>query len=157
MTEFLLKEIEALVEPVLDEMGIELVDLEYVSGQGRQVLRIYADRPTGITLDDCAMVSREIGHLLDVSDLLKHQYVLEVSSPGLNRPLKREKDFLRVVGQRIKVQTTAPLKGRRNFSGVLQSVQNGMLEIDLDGAVVQIPEQSIRKANLVFDFQNQGD
>ena len=133
MTEFLLKEIEALVEPVLDEMGIELVDLEYVSGQGRQVLRIYADRPTGITLDDCAMVSREVGHLLDVSDLLKHRYVLEVSSPGLDRPLKREKDFLRVVGQRIKVQTTAPRNGRRNFSGVLQSVQNGMLEIDLDG------------------------
>ena len=158
MTEFLLKEIEALVEPVLDEMGIELVDLEYFSGQGRRVLRVYADRPTGITLDDCAMVSREIGHLLDVSDLLQHQYVLEVSSPGLNRPLKTAKDFLRVVGQRIKVQTTAPLKGRRNFSGVLQSVQiqNGVLEIDLDDTVVQILMGSIRKANLVFDFHNQG-
>ncbi|MCG6881349.1 MAG: ribosome maturation factor RimP [Deltaproteobacteria bacterium] len=156
MTEFLLEEIEALVEPVLDEMGIELVDLEYFSGHGRQVLRIYADRPTGITLDDCAMVSREIGHLLDVSDLLQHQYVLEVSSPGLNRPLKREKDFFRVVGQQIKVQTTAPLKGRSNFSGVLQSVENGMLKIDLGDAVVQIPAKSIRKANLVFDFHNQG-
>jgi ribosome maturation factor RimP len=156
MAEFLLKEIEALVAPVLDEMGIELVDLEYFSGQGRQFLRIYADRPTGITLDDCAMVSREIGHLLDVSDLLQHQYVLEVSSPGLNRPLKRERDFLRVVGQQIKVQTTAPLKGRRNFSGVLQSVENGMLKVDLDDAVVQILVESIRKANLVFDFHNQG-
>ena len=156
MTEFLLKEIEALVEPVLDEMGIELVELEYFSGQGRRVLRIYADRPTGITLDDCAMVSREIGHLLDVSDLLQHRYVLEVSSPGLNRPLKKEKDFQRVVGQRIKVQTTVPLKGRRNFSGVLKSVQNGMLEIDLDDIVVQILVENIRKANLVFDFHNLG-
>jgi len=152
MTESALKEIELLIEPVLEEMGIELVDMEYVSDQGRRVLRIYADRPTGINLDDCAMVSREIGNLLDVKDLLHHHYVLEVSSPGLNRPLKREKDFIRAVGQKIKVKTAVPMKGRRNFSGVLQSFENGMLQLKLDDAVVLIPEEGVNKANLVFDF-----
>ncbi len=154
MTESVLKEIERLIEPVLAEMGIDLVDMEYRSGQGRRVLRIYADRPTGINLDDCAMVSREIGNLLDVKDLLPQHYVLEVSSPGLNRPLKREKDFLRAIGQKIKVKTAVPLKGRKNFSGVLQSFENGMLQLKLDNTVVQIPEEGVNKANLVFDFEN---
>ncbi len=154
MTESVLKEIERLIEPVLAEMGIELVDMEYHSGQGRRVLRIYADRPTGINLDDCAMVSREIGNLLDVKDLLQRHYVLEVSSPGLNRPLKREKDFLRAIGQKIKVKTAVPLKGRKNFSGVLQSFENGMLQLMLDDTVVQISEENVNKANLVFDFED---
>jgi ribosome maturation factor RimP len=154
MTESVLKEIERLVEPVLAEMGIELVDMEYRSTQGRRVLRIYADRPTGINLDDCAMVSREIGNLLDVKDLLQQHYVLEVSSPGLNRPLKREKDFLRAIGQKVKVKTAVPLKGRRNFSGVLQSFENGTLQLKLDDTVILIPEESVNKANLEFDFDN---
>jgi ribosome maturation factor RimP len=152
MTESLLGDIEGLVKPVLDDMGIELVDIEFSSGKGRQLLRIFADRPTGITLDDCAMVSREIGHLLDISDLIQHQYVLEVSSPGLNRPLKKETDFLRAIGEKIRVKTTLPLEGRRNFSGILKSVENGMLELELDGAVFQIPEKMVKRANLVFDF-----
>ena len=154
MTESVLKEIERLVEPVLAEMGIELVDMEYRSTQGRRVLRIYADRPTGINLDDCAMVSREIGNLLDVKDLLQQHYVLEVSSPGLNRPLKREKDFLRAIGQKVKVKTAVPLKGRRNFSGVLQSFETGTLQLKLDDTVILIPEESVNKANLEFDFDN---
>ena len=154
MTESVLKEIERLIEPVLAEIGIDLVDMEYRSGQGRRVLRIYADRPTGINLDDCAMVSREIGNLLDVKDLLQQHYVLEVSSPGLNRPLKKEKDFLRAIGQKIKVKTAVPLKGRRNFSGVLQSFENGMLQLKLDDTVVLIPEEDVKKANLEFDFED---
>jgi ribosome maturation factor RimP len=154
MTESVLKEVERLIEPVLAEMGIELVDMEYRSTQGRRVLRIYADRPTGINLDDCAMVSREIGNLLDVKDLLQQHYVLEVSSPGLNRPLKREKDFLRAIGQKVKVKTAVPLKGRRNFSGVLQSFENGTLQLKLDDTVILIPEESVNKANLEFDFDN---
>jgi len=154
MTGSVLKEIEQLIEPVLEDMGIELVDLEYLSGQGRRVLRIYADRPAGINLDDCAMVSREIGHLLDVKELLQHHYVLEVSSPGLDRPLKKEKDFLMAVGQKIKVKTAVPFKGRRNFSGVLQSFESGMLQLKLDDTVVQIPKESVSKANLVYDFED---
>ncbi len=156
MTGNLLKEIEHLVEPILDDMGIELVDVEYHSGQGKRLLRIYADRPTGITLDDCAMVSREIGHVLDVSDIFQHQYILEVSSPGLDRPLKKETDFIQAVGRKIKVKTTAPLDGRRNFSGILQAFEDGAIKLALDEAVVQIPRNYVKKANLVFDFDNAG-
>ncbi|MBW2709842.1 MAG: ribosome maturation factor RimP [Deltaproteobacteria bacterium] len=154
MTEPVLKEVTQLIEPVLAEMGIELVDMEFLSGQGRRVLRIYADRPTGIKLDDCAMVSREIGNLLDAKDLLQCHYVLEVSSPGLNRPLKREKDFLQVIGRKIKIKTAVPVEGCRNFSGVLQSFEDGMLQLKLDDTVVQISEEDVKKANLVFDFED---
>lgn len=154
MAESVLKEIEQLVEPVLAEMGIELVDMEFSSEQNRRVLRIYADRPTGINLDDCAMVSREIGNLLDVKDLLQNRYVLEVSSPGLNRPLKREKAFLRVIGQKIKVKTAVPLKGCRNFTGILQSFESGTLQLKLDDTVVLISVGDVKKANLVFNFED---
>ena len=154
MAESVLKEIEQLIEPVLEEMGIQLVDVEFCSEQSRRILRIYADRPTGINLDDCAMVSREIGNLLDVKDLLQNRYVLEVSSPGLNRPLKKEKDFLRAVGQKIKVKTAVPLKGGRNFTGVLQSFESGTLQLKLDDTVVLIPEEDVKKANLVFNFRD---
>ena len=81
MSESVLEEIAQLIEPVLEDMGIELVDVDFFSEQGRRILRIYADRPTGINLDDCAMVSREIGNLLDVKDLIQNRYVLEVSFP----------------------------------------------------------------------------
>ncbi len=89
-----------------------------------------------------------------MKDLIQQHYVLEVSSPGLDRPLKKEKDFLRAVGQKIKVKTAAPLMGRRNFSGVLQSFENGMLQLKLDDTVVEIPEESVKKANLVYDFED---
>lgn len=154
MTESVLKEIERLIEPVLAEMGIELVDMEFSSKQNRPILRIYADRPTGINLDDCAMVSREIGNLLDAKDLLQSRYVLEVSSPGLNRPLKKEKDFLRAVGQKIKVKTAVPLKGCRNFTGVLKSFESNTLQLKLDDTVVLISEKDVKKANLVFNFED---
>jgi ribosome maturation factor RimP len=153
MAESVLKEIEQLIEPVLADMGIELVDVDFSSEQSRRILRIYADRPTGIKLDDCAMVSREIGDLLDVKELLQNRYVLEVSSPGLNRPLKKEKDFLRAVGQKIKVKTAVPLKGSRNFVGVLQSFESDTLQLKLDDTVVLIPKQDVKKANLVFNFE----
>ena len=103
--DFDLKKISYLVEPLIDEMGFELVDIEYLSERGRWVLRIYADKKGGITLDDCARVSRELGDFIDVKDVIQHEYVLEVSSPGLNRPLKKEKDFLRAVGKKVKVKS----------------------------------------------------
>jgi ribosome maturation factor RimP len=154
MAESILEEISQLIEPVLADMGIELVDVDFFSEQNKRILRIYADRPTGINLDDCAMVSREIGNLLDVKELLQHRYVLEVSSPGLNRPLKKEKDFLRAVGQKVKIKTAVPLKGSRNFTGVLQSFESGVLQLNLDDAAVLIPKEDVKKANLVFNFED---
>ncbi len=102
-------QVTALVEPVLDELGFELVDVEYLGAGGRRVLRIYMDRPGGVNLDDCARVSREISVLIDVKDLVPESYVLEVSSPGLNRRLKKEKDFVWAMGKKVKVRMKDPL------------------------------------------------
>ncbi|MBW1829958.1 MAG: ribosome maturation factor RimP [Deltaproteobacteria bacterium] len=148
--DFDIKKISHLVEPLIDEMGFELVDIEYLSERGRWVLRIYADRKGGITLDDCARVSRELGNFIDVKDVIQHEYVLEVSSPGLNRPLKKEKDFLRAVGKKVKVKMFVPLKGRRRFTGLLKKYQEMNLYLEVDNNLVLLPLQDVEKANLVY-------
>ena len=104
---FDVKQVSRFVEPILYEMGFELVDIEFLSEYGRSVLRIYVDKEGGITLDECARVSREVGDLIDVKNIIKHEYVLEVSSPGLNRPLKKEQDFLRAIDKKIKIRNFA--------------------------------------------------
>ncbi|MBC8418480.1 MAG: ribosome maturation factor RimP [Proteobacteria bacterium] len=152
MTSPAVKEVSLLIEPILDEMDIELVDVEYLSEGGRWVLRIYADREGGITLDDCARVSREIGDVIDVKDFFRQPYVLEVSSPGLNRPLKREKDFVRAVGKNIKIKMVTPIEGRKNFKGNLQSFQDGVLCLNVMDNLVFLPYRDVEKANVVYDF-----
>ncbi len=150
--DLVIKEVTCLIEPILEEMDVELVDIEYLSEHGRWVLRIYVDQEGGITLDGCARVSREIGDLIDVKDILQHGYVLEVSSPGLNRPLKKEKDFLRSVGSKIKVRMVAPVQGRRNFTGCLRDYREGTLYLDVKNNLVPLPRVDVEKANLVYDF-----
>ena len=154
MTGPVIKEVTALIEPILDEMEIELVDIEYISEQGRWVLRIYVDNPGGITLDACSRVSREIGDLIEVKDIFHQGYVLEVSSPGLNRRLKKEKDFERAVGKNLKIRMVAPLEGQRNFRGRLQSFQDGILCLSVKDDLILLPYGDVEKANLVYDFGN---
>jgi ribosome maturation factor RimP len=146
-------EVNRLIEPVLDEMGFELVDTEYLSEHGKWILRIYVDRQGGVTLDDCVHVSREIGDLIDVKDIFQNQYVLEVSSPGLNRPLKKEKDFLKAIGKKVKVKMDNPVLERRNFTGYLKAFQDGMLYVEISNKLVSLPLQNVKKANLVFEFR----
>ncbi|MFO7986554.1 MAG: ribosome maturation factor RimP [Desulfatiglandaceae bacterium] len=141
-----------LIEPVLEEMDVELVDVEYRFEQGRWVLRIYVDMQGGISVDDCARVSREIEDLIEINDIFQQEYVLEVSSPGLNRPLKKEKDFIRVKGEKIKVRMRRPLKGRRNFTGYLIAVKDGSAYLDVTEGRVALPLDGMEKANLVYDF-----
>lgn len=144
-----------LIEPILREMGFELVDVEYLNAQGRWVLRIYVDKEEGgVTLDDCATVSGEIGDLIDVKDIIRHRYMLEVSSPGLDRPLKREKDFFRAMGKKIRVKTRVPIEGRRNFTGVLDAFEDDRVGLALDDGRVSIPLGNVEKARLVYDFGN---
>ena len=95
------KRIADLAEPILDELGFELVDIEYLSKHGRWVLRIYIDKEGGVTIDDCARVSGEFGDLIDIKEVIEHEYVLEVSSPGLNRPLKKEIDFVLPIKRKL--------------------------------------------------------
>jgi len=154
MTSPVIKEVTALIEPILDEMEIELVDIEYLSEQGRWILRIYVDESGGITLDDCARVSREIGDLIEVKDIFDQGYVLEVSSPGLNRRLKKEKDFERAVGKNIKIRMATPLEGQQNFRGNLQSFQDGILCLSVKDDLILLPYGDVEKANLVYDFEN---
>jgi ribosome maturation factor RimP len=155
--DFDIKKVTQLVEPVLDEMGFELVDIEYLSEHGRWVLRVYADKQGGITLDDCARVSRQIGDLIDIKDIIPHGYVLEVSSPGLNRPLKKENDFVRAVGKKIKVKMIVPVKGRRRFTGHLRKFEESTVYIEVDNNLFALPSQDVEKANIVYDFGNKMD
>lgn len=139
--------------PVLESSGFELVDVEYTSNYGKRILRLYVDRPGGVTLEDCARVSREVGDLIDVKNIVDHGYVLEVSSPGLNRPLKKEKDFLRVLGKKIRVFMAAPVEGRRKFTGTLKSFEGGVLGLEIDSGLVDLHWSDVEKANLVYEFK----
>jgi ribosome maturation factor RimP len=150
--EFDIRQVTEFVAPILDDMGLELIDIEYLSEYGRWVLRIYADKEGGITLDDCVQASKEIGVLIDVKDIIKNEYVLEVSSPGLNRPLKKEKDFFLAIGKKIKVRMSAALKGRRRFTGYLKKFQENILYLEVDAEIYMLPFRDVEKANLVYEF-----
>ena len=152
-TKMVLQQIKSISEPLLEQFGFELVDLEFLSERGRWVLRIYLDKEGGITLDDCARVSGELGTLIDVKDVVPHEYVLEVSSPGLNRPLKREKDFIRAIGRKIKLRTVSSLGGRRNFTGNLTGFKEGILCLEVENQLVYLPFKNVEKANLVYEFE----
>ncbi len=141
-----------LVEPILEDMGIELVDIEYVHHQGRWVLRLFIDKQGGVTVDDCAHVSGELGDLIDVKSFIDHSYVLEVSSPGVDRPIKREKDMVVSVGKKIKVKMAVPLKGRRHFTGFLRDFREGVLYLEVDGELVSLDWRQVDRANLVYEF-----
>ncbi len=137
---------------MVDALGLELVDVEYLTQGGRWIVRVYVDREGGVTLDECAMLSRELGPLLDVKDVIPHEYVLEVSSPGLNRRLKKEKDFVWARGKKVKLRTRNPIDGRRNFTGMLTDVREGDLLLEVEGGTVVIALREIERANVVFEF-----
>ena len=130
--------LEALLAPVIDSLGYELVDVWLGSEFGRRVLRIRADRPGGITLGECAGLSREIAPHLDVADLIQGTYSLEVSSPGIQRPLKRARDFDRFRGERVVVRTSTAIEGRKTFRGTNKG-------IDSEGRVV-VEDAETRRA-----------
>ena len=144
-----------VVEPVLEEMGFELVDVNYLSRQGRLVLVIYIDKTGGVTIDDCVKVSKEIGYHIDVGNMIENKYVLEVSSPGLDRPLTREKDFVRAAGRNIRVKMAKALSGQRHFFGRLVRFENSTIHLEIEGNTVALPWRDVTKANLVYEFDHQ--
>jgi len=153
-TQSFVMQIENLVEPILEEMGYELVNVEYVSSFGRWILRLFVDKEGGVTIGDCARISEELGDLIDVKEFVRHEYNLEVSSPGLDRPLRREKDLCLALGKRVKVRMATPLKGRRNFSGVLLRYGDGILHLEVDGVEVALSWPDVAKANLIYEFKS---
>jgi ribosome maturation factor RimP len=151
-TKAIVNQVIEVVEPLLQDLGFELVDVENAVNQGRWILRLYMDREGGVTLDDCARVSTELGNLLDVKNLIEHEYILEVSSPGLNRPLRKEKDFSKVIGQRIKVKMSTFREGRQNYTGCLLAFSEGMLHLEVDGKEMLLPWSEMEKAHLIYEF-----
>ncbi|BCR04824.1 ribosome maturation factor RimP [Desulfuromonas versatilis] len=153
--------VRSLLVALLDDLGFELVDLEY-KREGRDwVLRLFMDKEGGVTLDDCVDVSREVGALLDVEDLIETAYRLEVSSPGLDRPLKKPQDYERFAGRLVKVKTYEKLdpdqRGheRKTFTGKLLGLEGTLVRIeqlDKKGGVVELPLEAIAKANLEIDL-----
>lgn len=137
-----------LIEPLLAQLGYELVDLEYIPARGRGALRVFIDRPRGIGLDDCERVSREVSARLDVEDPIPTAYTLEVSSPGDDRVLRTRAHFDRFVGSRVFVELAAPRQGRRRYTGLLRHVADEGVEIEVDRQIVEVPFRDIGKARL---------
>jgi ribosome maturation factor RimP len=149
MSEKVVERVKSLALPLFTELGLELVDVEFRREVSGWVLRLYLDKPSGITLRDCQRVSEELSDLLDVENLIDHPYTLEVSSPGLNRPLRLESDFIRFMGQRARVNTSQIIAGQRRFLGILKGCEEGRVLLEReDGTVVQIPCGLILKAHL---------
>lgn len=148
-----MQELTALFEPVVESMGYELVGVEWLGSEHHGLLRVYIDHDNGITVDDCAEVSRQISALLDVEDPITQAYDLEVSSPGINRPLFKAEDFERFVGRKAKIKLAVALNGRKNFSGIIKGVEDDrFVIIDVDHEVFNLPIQDIARANLVGDL-----
>ena len=147
-----------LAAPLLASQGIELVDLEYRREGRDMILRLFIDKDGGITLDDCAGVSRELSELLDVHDFIADNYTLEVSSPGLNRPLKKVADYERYLGRLVKVRTFELLPDdagnrRKTFLGELLGLEDGKVMLRLtEGQTARIPLDKVAKSNLEFEF-----
>jgi len=144
--------IEKVCNGVADRLGYELVDLEFRRESDGFVLRVYIDCPAGVRLRDCEAVSRDLSAALDVEDVLAQSYRLEVSSPGLCRPLRHEAHFRRFAGSRVRLRTRDPIDGRRNFAGTLVGVSDGQVVLRLDDGTVTIPLVAIHKANVDYDF-----
>jgi ribosome maturation factor RimP len=145
--------ITALAERVAASLGMEVVLVEIKGGGNRSVLRTFIDQPGGISLNDCERFSRQFSLLLDIEDWIPFSYILEVSSPGLNRPLVREEDFRRFGGKNAKVRTRLPLEGQSNFKGRILGVSDGVLKLEVaPGKQIEILLAQIERANLLIEL-----
>ena len=152
------EELKALIEPIVTDHGLELMDAELVRGRGPWQLRVVLDTAAGdgaVSVETCALVSREIGTSLDAADTIPQRYTLEVSSPGLDRPLAREKDFAAAAdGRDVKIETRVPLDGRRRFRGQLVGFDGETARVAGDGREFAIPFAQVAKANVIYQFSS---
>lgn len=140
-----------MLRPAVEEVGKELLGIEYISAGNNSVLRLFIDHENGIDVDDCAEVSRQVGAILDVEDPINSEFNLEVSSPGLDRPLFDKPHYEAVIGEIIEVKLSIPLNGRRKFKGILVAIANDTLIVTVDGEDYDLVLGNIVKANLVFN------
>jgi ribosome maturation factor RimP len=146
------QQVEQLAEALVVSEGMELVDLEFRREGRRWMLRLFIDKDGGVTLDDCANISRELGDLLDVKDVIPQSYVLEVSSPGLNRRLRKKEHFSRFAGQKVRLRLVAPIDGRKNIVGELEGVEDEEVIVAAPEGRYSIAMKEIAKANLIYEF-----
>ena len=143
------KKLNDMFEPVIESMAYELIGVELTGSGNGTVLRIYIDAEKGITVDDCQAVSYQVSGILDVEDPLQNHYTLEVSSPGLDRPLVKPEHFKQFIGELVKIRSTEAVLGRKNFKGILESFDGEYLYVAVDNEVYEIPLDAVEKANLV--------
>lgn len=144
---------EKLLMPIMEANSFELVDVEYVKEAGNWYLRAYIDKPGGITVDDCEVVNRELGDLLDRDDFIDDSYILEVSSPGLGRPLKKERDFIRSKGEEVEIRTYRMVDRQKEFRGVLKAWDKDTVTSETEDGQEQIFDRdNIALIRLAFDF-----
>lgn len=144
---------EQLLLPIIEKNNFELVDVEYVKEAGNWYLRAYIDKPGGITVDDCEIVNRELGDLLDRDDFIDDSYILEVSSPGLGRPLKKERDFVRSKGEEVEIRTYRMVEKQKEFRGLLKAWDKDTVTIEQeDGQERVFDRDNIALIRLAFDF-----
>ena len=143
---------EALLSPIVESNGFELVDVEYVKEAGNWYLRGYIDKPGGITVNDCETVSRAFSDRLDEDDFIEDSYIMEISSPGLDRPLKKEKDFARSIGKLVEIRTYRPIEKQKEFCGELTAYDNNSVTIDKEGTPRTFDKKDIALVRLAIDF-----
>ncbi len=143
------EELMKLLEPAVERLGYELSDVEVKLGGRDGIVRLFIDKADGVGLEDCEEVSRQVSALLDVEDPLPGHYVLEVSSPGLDRRLTKVEHFQRFIGEDIRVKLRFPIEGRRNFRGALRGVDEENIEVEVDGESHQLPMATIQSARLI--------
>jgi ribosome maturation factor RimP len=155
--EEILDKVRNIASPLAAQEGLELVDVEFGGPGGRQTLRLFIDKPGGVSLDDCSSISRSVSAALDVEDPIMGAYDLEVSSPGLDRPLRSPEHFQKYAGERVRIKTYAPISetdNRKTFIGALKGFDAGFVVVEVDGREYRIPQQAISKANVEPNFDN---
>lgn len=144
--------VTAMIEPLIKDKGLELVDVEYIKEGAHWYLRLFIDKEGGVDLDDCTSVSHAVSEALDRDDPIAQAYMLEVSSPGLERPLKKDEDFERFKGKLVSVNLVAPYQGYKEFTGYLVGLVNNEIVLEYKGKQVSIPRSLARKTHLALEF-----
>ncbi len=146
------KKTEGFITPILDELGFYLVDVEYVKEGSTFYLRAYIDKEGGITINDCVDVSRRMNEILDKEDYISDQYIFEVSSPGLDRPIKKDKDYERNIGKQVELKTFKPYDGQKEFTGILKAFTSDEVTITFEDGDFDFPRKDISMIRPAIDF-----
>jgi ribosome maturation factor RimP len=143
---------EKMMTPIADRLSLKIYDVEFVKEGEEYYLRVYIDKENGVTIDDCEAASRALSDELDKEDFISEAYILEVSSPGLGRTLKKERHYLNSLGQEVEIKTYKPIDGLKEFTGILKDYKDGTVMIETDAGVMNFTADMIAKASLTIDF-----